>query len=115
MGDQEYLEKEFDVGDYLFKEGDTGEEAYLIKSGQIKISKQDGENGFKTLATVGKGNIVGEMALIDGTPRAATAICAEPVTVVVVTNKDEFDYVCWTRLTSSIIIISFCSKMVNSY
>ena len=35
--------------------------------------------------------------------------------VVVVTNKDEFDYVCWTRLTSSIIIISFCSKMVNSY
>lgn len=33
--------------------------------------------------------------------------------VIVVTNKDEFDYVCWTRFTSS--IISFCSEMVNSY
>ena len=87
MNAKTFNEKNFDVGDYLFKEGDEGEEAYLIKSGQIKISRQVGENDQRTIATIGKGDIIGEMALIDGKPRAATAICIEPVTVVVVTGE----------------------------
>lgn len=87
MGEQTFEQKEFDVGDYLFREGDAGEEAYLIKSGQVKITKQTGDDDSTTIVTVGKGNVVGEMALIDGKPRAATAICVEPATVVVMTSE----------------------------
>lgn len=87
MSSQSFSLNYLDVGDYLFREGDAGEEAYLIKSGRFKISKQVGDDSHKTIAVVGKGNIIGEMALIDGQPRAASAICVETATVVVVSSQ----------------------------
>ncbi len=70
------FEKELVKGEILFKEGDPGDEIYLIKEGRIKIYKEmDGEE--RTLAILGKGEIFGEMAVLDGKPRSASAKAIE--------------------------------------
>ena len=56
----------------IFREGDTGDEAYLIKSGLVEISRLAGSKDV-VVAEAGNGSIIGEMALIDSLPRMATA------------------------------------------
>jgi CRP/FNR family transcriptional regulator, cyclic AMP receptor protein len=58
----------FAVGETLFSEGDAGDTMYVVRSGEVEI-----ERGGKVIETVSSGGIFGEMALIDGSPRAATA------------------------------------------
>lgn len=79
----------FLVGDTIFKEGEEGQHAYLIKSGEVKITKIDDQDRPMTIATLKKGNIIGEMALIDDAPRAASAISLDQTEVMVIT-KEEF-------------------------
>ncbi|MDX1610463.1 MAG: EAL domain-containing protein [Halofilum sp. (in: g-proteobacteria)] len=58
-------------GTVLFHHGEAGERAYYIEDGRVSIVR----NG-ETIAVLGAGDIVGEMALIDDRPRTATAACA---------------------------------------
>lgn len=60
------------VGETLFAEGDEADAAYLIESGSIEIAIGK-DNTRRVLAVLGKGDIVGEMAIIDGLPRSASA------------------------------------------
>ena len=52
----------------MFAEGDEGDKMYVIRSGEVEIVR-DGQ----VVETLSPGGIFGEMALIDGSPRAATA------------------------------------------
>jgi len=65
-------QRTFAAGEYLFREGEPGDEAYMIKSGEVEISIQAGGKDMP-IATVGHGEIIGEMALIDNQPRMASA------------------------------------------
>lgn len=58
----------FAPGDVIFAKGGKGDKMYVIRSGEIEIER-DG----KVVETLSPGGIFGEMALIDGSPRAATA------------------------------------------
>lgn len=62
----------FEAGDIIFNEGDAGDEAYMIVSGEVEISITSGERRV-VIATLERGQIMGEMALIDHQPRMATA------------------------------------------
>jgi CRP/FNR family transcriptional regulator, cyclic AMP receptor protein len=68
--------KEFALGHVLFHEGDPGSVMYIIQSGAVRISKRVGGED-KTLATLGAGEFVGEMAILNGKPRSATATVIE--------------------------------------
>lgn len=72
-------------GTKIFKEGDVGDRAYVIQEGQVEIIKATGD-GEVVLATIGKGSIFGEMALIDSGTRMATARAATACTLIVVTR-----------------------------
>lgn len=84
MGEEEKsgFEKQLNTGEVLFKDGDRGDEMYLIKSGKIRISKSAGEVE-KTLAVLKEGDFFGEMSVIDGSPRSATATAIEPAELVI--------------------------------
>lgn len=77
----------FSAGSKLFEEGDGADCAYMIDSGYVEISKRT-ECGKKVLAVLGPGEIVGEMALIDGLQRAATATAMHETTAVVIPRQD---------------------------
>ncbi|HDQ26369.1 MAG TPA: cyclic nucleotide-binding domain-containing protein [bacterium] len=81
--------KKYSAGDYVFKEGDPGEEMFIIHKGKINITKMTGD-GEKTLVTLGSGDFFGEMAVIDKAPRSAGAVAAED-TICVVLNEDLFE------------------------
>ena len=59
-------------GEFLFREGESAEYGYVVKSGQVDIVKS-GIEGEMVLAELGPGSLFGEMALIDGSPRSAGA------------------------------------------
>lgn len=84
MGEEEKTgyEKQLNTGEVMFKDGDPGDEMYLIKSGKIRISKPAGDVE-KTLAVLKEGDFFGEMSVIDGSPRSATATAIEPAELVI--------------------------------
>ncbi len=74
--DQSGERKTIKAGDLVFEEGEKGDFAYLIVSGQVEIFRQSGNNE-RVLATLGRGEIIGEMSLIDNQPRVASARALE--------------------------------------
>jgi len=68
-------------GGYLFEEGDNARFAYILEDGEVDIVKHS-PDGEIQMATVGKGEIFGEVAVIDGSPRSASARARTDVRVV---------------------------------
>jgi signal transduction histidine kinase len=60
-----------EAGDVLFREGDPGDRAYMVTSGQVEILK-NAERRQVLLAVRGAGDVIGEMALLHEEPRSAT-------------------------------------------
>ncbi len=76
------FEKKLADGEILFKEGDQGQEMYLIRSGKVEISSASG-GVKKVLATLGEGSFLGEMAIVDDAPRSATATAVGEVSLLI--------------------------------
>ncbi|MBZ0304223.1 MAG: cyclic nucleotide-binding domain-containing protein [Anaerolineae bacterium] len=74
----------YQAGEILIGEGDAGDTIYAIQQGEVQVV----HNG-DVLATLGPGELVGEMALIDQMPRSATVIALTDVRVVPV-DPDHF-------------------------
>ncbi|MDX1950918.1 MAG: cyclic nucleotide-binding domain-containing protein [Verrucomicrobiota bacterium] len=70
---REAQEKNFAPGEVLFKEGDAGDGLYVVASGTVQISALLGNNERRVLTRNNPGDFFGEMALLDGAPRSATA------------------------------------------
>lgn len=68
------VEEEYSKGTKLFCHGDPGESLYLILEGKIRISREVPGMGEEALAVLGVGQVFGEMALLDESPRSADAI-----------------------------------------
>lgn len=64
--------REFNDGDLIFMEGDDSREMYVVVEGEVIVSKKSNK-GEVTLATLRKGDFVGEMSLLESLPRSATA------------------------------------------
>jgi diguanylate cyclase len=70
-------------GDVVFREGDAPTTAFLIEEGRIDINTER-EGDVVRLATLGPGDLLGEMAVIDDAPRTATAIAAGPAVLLAI-------------------------------
>lgn len=75
-------------GNAVLQEGAYGDIMLLLIEGKIEVFKQDIRRRQKHIATVTPGQTVGEMAAIDGQPRFATCIAAEPSTLAVLGRDD---------------------------
>lgn len=76
-------------GQVIFREGEQAWAAFLVESGSVDIVKNADGPSPSRLATIAKGDLFGEMGLIDGSPRSASARAAE-MTVLQVINEKEF-------------------------
>ncbi|MBI3099662.1 MAG: cyclic nucleotide-binding domain-containing protein [Planctomycetes bacterium] len=69
-------EETFAKGDTVFREHEPGTKLYLVQSGTVDIGKS-GEGGrFTRLARLERGEVFGELAMLDERPRSATAVAA---------------------------------------
>ncbi|MEN8721014.1 MAG: cyclic nucleotide-binding domain-containing protein [Oceanococcaceae bacterium] len=67
--------REFDAGDTLLAQGDPGDFLLIIDRGEVAVATGSAE----ALATLGADDVLGEMALVTGAPRSATATAQSPV------------------------------------
>ena len=82
---------ELTKGDYIFQEGNEASFAYVLKEGAIEIVRKSSE-GEQVLGKVEKGAIFGEMAIIDGSPRSASARAVIDCKVQEVDKKAFLEY-----------------------
>jgi CRP-like cAMP-binding protein len=78
--------KKIPANTVLFQEGDVGDNMYIIQTGRVKISKRI-RGVEKTLATLEKGEFLGEMAILNDKPRSATAETLDECEMLVIDRK----------------------------
>ncbi len=94
----------------LFLQGDEGDFFAIIIDGRIEITKHTQKETPVALASLSRGDTLGEMALIDQETRSASAIAVEPTSVLVLSRKS-FDLLvnqyprCGTKLLRKIATI----------
>jgi CRP/FNR family transcriptional regulator, cyclic AMP receptor protein len=104
---------EFTVGDVIFEEGSTGRELFVVLDGRIDIVKLNGAS--KTvIVTLGKGEFFGEMAVIDGSARSATAIATAPHTRVMRINHARFVYLVSQQPAFALMVMDALSKRLRA-
>jgi CRP/FNR family cyclic AMP-dependent transcriptional regulator len=75
-------------GTTVFIENMPGESLFLIRKGTIRVSKMFAEGDEQTLIVLGPEDIFGEMAVVDGLPRSATARVAEDAELISLKKQD---------------------------
>ncbi|GAB4270144.1 MAG: hypothetical protein Kow0029_06740 [Candidatus Rifleibacteriota bacterium] len=85
----------------VFKEGDKGDALYIVKSGKVNILKRNRAGVDSVLVSLGKGAVIGDMAIIDEQPRSASVATVQETTFLIIT-KDDF-----RRLLGEVPEISF--------
>ncbi len=78
------------AGTVLFEEGAAGDSAYIVRDGLLEIYKQSGKREVM-IAHRGRGEIIGEMALFEDTPRTASVRAKDDTTLIEIT-REQFDH-----------------------
>ncbi len=81
------VERTFDDGDLVFREGDPGDAWYLVADGTVRIVRTLDDGGTLVLTALGPGSSFGEMSVFDERPRSAAAV-AEGATRLVAIGRD---------------------------
>ena len=93
MGDQKLCngieQLELTEGDTLIREGELGDTAFCIVTGEVRVWKS-GEAGSVELARLGPGSIFGEMSMVDEKPRSASVTATCPTCVKLIRRSDFF-------------------------
>jgi len=65
--------RSFPAGTRVFHEGDSSDACYIVKDGSFRVTREHSDGRAITLATLGPGEIFGELAMLDGDERSASA------------------------------------------
>jgi CRP/FNR family transcriptional regulator/CRP/FNR family cyclic AMP-dependent transcriptional regulator len=81
--------RSFPPGSVIFQEGDRGDSLHVVIEGRVRISVGSSQGEEATVALLGPGEFVGDLALLDGLPRSASAIAIGRTKTLVV-RRDDF-------------------------
>jgi CRP/FNR family cyclic AMP-dependent transcriptional regulator len=81
--------RHFRKGEVVFHEGDPGDSLFIVVSGALKVVLPSEAGGEAILATLRRGDFLGELALLDGAPRSASAVALE-LTEMLALPRDRF-------------------------
>jgi signal transduction histidine kinase len=82
------IKRAYKQGDYVFREGDPGNEMYIISAGKVAISKAVPGGEPLQLGYRGPDELIGEMSLLRDVPRNASGMAIEPVTLLAIARED---------------------------
>jgi CRP/FNR family cyclic AMP-dependent transcriptional regulator len=74
-------------GQYVWYEGDQGDTLMIVQTGRLKVVVSSAAGEEIVLITLGTADVIGELALLDGAPRSASVVAAEPTTVLLLSRS----------------------------
>jgi CRP/FNR family transcriptional regulator, cyclic AMP receptor protein len=80
--------RRWERGQVIFREGDTGDTCYLLRSGAVVLTREHQDGRMVALAELRAGSLFGELAMFRGETRSATAEAVEPATAVALLAGD---------------------------
>jgi len=109
----ERFARDFPAGTVLFEEGQPGDYMYVVQSGAVEIRRWVGELE-RVLAVIPPGEFFGEMAILNGRPRSATAVVASDARLLVIEGRT-FEAMLRARPEIALRIIkSLASRLENA-
>lgn len=80
--------RSYERGEVIFREGDSGDTCYIVRSGSVSIRSDHSDGRSVALAELRPGAMFGELALFRGETRSATAEALEPTALLAVLGRD---------------------------
>ena len=97
------------AGETVFEEGDQGEQMFGVVAGRVELRKND-----RVVATRGAGDVFGELALIDRSPRTLTAVAVEPTELASIDRRHFLFYIHETP-TFALDVMQSMAEMLRGY
>jgi CRP-like cAMP-binding protein len=94
-------------GNALFREGESGDTMFVVIDGAVDVV-HDG----RVIETIGPGGLIGELALIDTTPRSATAVASVPSRLVCV-GKQEYTFLVQEHPTFALQVMTVMAERLR--
>ena len=98
-------------GDVIFYMGDPGTGLYLVTRGTVKVSLESADGQETMVALILPGDLFGELAVLDGEPRSATAVAMEPVEALFLRREDFVDFIEHTPGMAMRVIGMLCRRL----
>jgi CRP/FNR family cyclic AMP-dependent transcriptional regulator len=80
--------RRFPKGARVFHEGDESDACYVVRSGEVRVTREHSDGRAIALATLGPGEIVGELAMLDGEVRSASVEALSDVELLAISAPD---------------------------
>lgn len=87
-------ERILERGEVLAEQGGPGDELFIVTDGFMEVSIGGQDEANRVVVNLGRGQIIGEMALIDQGPRSATVRAISDPTIVQVIRREDFNALC---------------------
>ena len=99
--------RRFGRGQPIFNKDDPGESLFIIEDGSVRIYLTSPEGADLTLAVLGGGDFFGDLALLDGAPRSASAMALqETETVTIVLDRADFTALLQSRPRAAMAVLA---------
>lgn len=104
--------KKYNEGESIFKEGDPGDKMFIVIDGSINLSITTA-NGPVIISQCARGELFGEVALIDEQERSASATAEKPSTLLEIGKAEFFLFVNQHSSFAVFILKAMCSRLRN--
>ena len=105
------IERRFPRGATLFNKGDPGTSMMAVLAGRCRAGNVSADGKEVTLNVMGPGDILGEIALLDGKPRSADVIAIEDTTVMVVERRNFLPFVMRNQTMVERLLVVLCDRL----
>ncbi len=105
------VERRFPRGATLVSKGDPGSSMMAVLAGRLRIGNVSAEGKEVTLNVIGPGEIVGEIALLDGKTRSADVVATEDTTVLVVERRDFLPFLYRHDTLVERLLVVLCDRL----
>jgi CRP-like cAMP-binding protein len=101
----------FEAGEVIVAQGEKGSTAYLIEDGEVEVLIK-GKDQLIPISTIGRGQLIGEIAMVTNEPRTASVI-SKTVTSCIAFDRSEFMRLLYSQPHRSLDIFKIFSKRLS--
>lgn len=103
--------KSFSANETIFMEGEEGRGMYLIRSGKVKICVNDEQGNELIFTFLSAGDLLGEIAILDGGPRSASAIAITHTNTLYIDRREFMEFLKTSPRVCISIIATLCKTL----